>query len=45
MIEIIEFQGHRYPKFQSDGNAARFCRPFALEVCKGVGFDIGYSRE
>ena len=45
MIEIIEFQGHRYPKFQSDGNAARFCRPFALEVCKRVGFDIGYSRE
>ncbi len=44
-VEVITHQGKEYPKFQSNGNAARFCRPFALEVCKGEGFDIGYSKE
>jgi Methyltransferase domain len=45
MIEVIEFNKTLYPKFQSNGNAARFCRPFASEVCKGEGFDIGYGKE
>lgn len=40
-IDIIDFNGTIYPKFQTDGQASRFCMPFALEVCKGVGFDIG----
>lgn len=44
-MEIIEFKGDMYPKFQTNGNAARFCRPFALEVCKGTGFDIGYCKD
>ena len=45
MIETVTHRGNIYPKFQTTGNAARFCMPFALEVCKGVGFDIGYSKE
>lgn len=44
MIETIEFNGVKYPKFQTDGNASRFCMPFALEVCKGAGLDIGCNR-
>lgn len=45
MVEIIEFKGKFYPKFQAEGNAARFAIPFALQVCKGSGFDIGYAKE
>lgn len=41
MIELIEFNGSSYPKYQSQGNAAKFVIPFALEVCKGKGVDIG----
>lgn len=44
MIEVIEFKGEFYPKFQSSGNAARFILPFAQEVCKGMGLDIGYNK-
>jgi SAM-dependent methyltransferase len=43
-IETIQYKGSSYPAFQSSGNASRFIIPFALEVCKGVGLDIGYSR-
>jgi len=45
MIETIEFKGEVYPKFQSSGNAARFIYPFAQEVCKGRGVDIGCSKK
>lgn len=44
-MEIIIYKGDLYPAFQSTGNAARFCLPFAKEVCKGVGYDIGCNRE
>lgn len=44
-IETIEFNGVQYPMFQTNGNASRFCRPFALEVCKGAGIDIGASKK
>lgn len=46
MIETIEFKGERYPKFQTNGNAARFCMPFALEVLKDCSlvFDICPNR-
>lgn len=43
-IETIEFQGSRYPKFQSTGFAARFILPFAMEVCHGKGLDVGCGR-
>ena len=44
MMEWIEFKGKRYPKFQSLGNASQFAIPFALHYCKGVGYDIGFSK-
>lgn len=44
-IEVVTHRDQQYPKFQTTGGASRFCMPFALEVCKGVGFDIGYSKE
>jgi len=40
MIETIEFKNKIYPKFQSNGFASRFCFPFALEVCNGIGYEI-----
>lgn len=45
MIEIITFKNRTYPKFQSEGFAAKFAFPFAKEVCKGEGYDIGCNRE
>lgn len=44
MIKTVNFLGVDYPEFQTNGNAARFCMPFALEVCKGIGYDIGCNR-
>lgn len=44
MIELIEFKNNKYPKFQSEGNAAKFAIPYALNVCKGFGYDIGCNR-
>lgn len=44
MIETISHQGKDYPSFQASGNAARFVIPFAQEVCKGVGVDVGCNR-
>lgn len=44
-MQTIEFKGHVYPAFQASGFAARFAFPFAQEVCKGVGFDVGCNRE
>lgn len=42
MIDIIQHNGNSYPAFQANGNAARFCMPFAAEVLKGCStiFDI-----
>lgn len=45
MIEQIYFKGTFYPKFQSTGFAAQFAIPFAQQVCQGIGFDIGFSKE
>ena len=44
MIETIQFEDELYPKFQTDGNAARFILPFAQEVCKGIGVDVGCGK-
>ena len=44
-LELIEFKGNHYPKFQSEGNASQFAIPFAKHFCKGVGFDIGFCKE
>jgi SAM-dependent methyltransferase len=45
MIETISFNGIDYPKFQSEGNAAKYAIPFASELCKGKGLDIGCMRK
>jgi hypothetical protein len=44
-INTIEHSGNKYLDFQAEGNAAQFIIPFALKVCKGVGYDIGYCKE
>lgn len=44
MIDIIEYKGEVYPKFQSEGFAAKYAIPFAQEVCSGEGYDIGCNR-
>lgn len=41
MIEMIDYQGVMYPKFQANGFAAKFAFPFAQEICRGRGLDIG----
>lgn len=41
MIPVINFNNKDYPLFQSQGHASKFIIPFAREVCKGVGYDIG----
>jgi SAM-dependent methyltransferase len=44
MIETINFKEEIYPAFQAKGFAAKFAFPFALEVCKGDGLDVGYNK-
>lgn len=45
MIQTIQHKGHSYPAFQASGNAARFCREFAKEVCIGKGVDVGAHKK
>jgi predicted SAM-dependent methyltransferase len=44
MIKTIEFKGVVYPAFQAAGFASKFAFPFAKEVCKGRGVDVGCNR-
>lgn len=44
MIEIIRFKGKKYPKWQSEGFAAKFIFPFAQIACKGFGYDVGFCK-
>ena len=44
-MKTIRFNKKEYPVFQTNGNAARFIMPFAQEVCKGKGLDIGCGKE
>ena len=41
MIEVNEFSDKRYPKFQTAAPASQFALPYAKQVCKGIGYDIG----
>lgn len=43
-IELIDFKGNNYPRFQSEGFAAQFAFPFAKKLCIGMGYDIGCNR-
>lgn len=44
-MDVIQYNGQTYPWFQSDGNAMRFCLPFAKEICRGEGYDIGCAKQ
>lgn len=43
-MNFITHDDNLYPAFQASHNAARFIIPFAVEVCKGTGFDVGAGR-
>jgi SAM-dependent methyltransferase len=43
-MELIEFNGRQYPKYTSEGFAAQYAFPFALQVCKGRGVDVGCGK-
>lgn len=46
-IQTIQFKGHTYPAFQSEGFAAQFAIPFAkhiLKYCQTV-YDVGCNNE
>lgn len=40
-INRIEYKGDIYPAFQAEGFASKFAFPFAKQVCKGNGADVG----
>lgn len=44
-MEIITYKNKTYPKFQSDGYASKFAIPYAQQVCKGIGVDIGCKKK
>ena len=44
MIQVIQHNNQFYPAFQAEGFAAQFAMPFAQQVCRGTGFDIGCNR-
>lgn len=44
-MDIVEFNGYKYPAFQAVGGASLFVRHLAQQVCKGRGVDVGYSKE
>jgi hypothetical protein len=47
-LEFIEYKGSKYPKFQQEGNAARWIMPLANYYCQpeiNKGLDIGYFKE
>lgn len=43
-IETINFRDTQYPLLQTKGFASKFAFPFAEEICKGVGVDVGYCK-
>lgn len=45
MIKTILYKGNTYPKFQSEGFAAKFAFPFAQQVCTGLGVDVGCMKK
>lgn len=43
-IDTIKFGGKTYLALQQEGNATRWVKEFALRLCHGKGYDIGFSR-
>jgi SAM-dependent methyltransferase len=44
-MNTITYKDTVYPAFQAQGNAAQFAIPYALQFCKGLGYDIGFCKE
>lgn len=44
MLDVLTYKGRQYPAFQREGAASQYAIPFARQVCKGVGVDIGCGR-
>lgn len=44
-MELVYYKGDKYPIFQTLGNASQFSIPYAKYFCKGIGYDIGFSKE
>jgi len=44
-LKFILHAGVKYPEHQAIGNAAQWIMPLAKYYCRGVGLDIGYSKE
>lgn len=44
-MEFINYKGSLYPEFQTKGNAAQYILPFARQICKGEGYDIGCAKK
>lgn len=40
-MELIKFKNESYPFFQAKGHAAQYAFPYAKQLCKGIGYDIG----
>lgn len=45
MIKTVQYKGMDYPEFQAKGFAAKYAFPFASEVCRGKGYDIGCCKK
>jgi SAM-dependent methyltransferase len=45
MFKTIKYKQKIYPEFQAKGNASKFIMPFAREILKGEGVDIGCNRK
>jgi predicted SAM-dependent methyltransferase len=45
MVNTVKFENQIVPEFITKGNHTKFIEPFALEVCKGEGLDIGCNRQ
>lgn len=44
-IDLFWYGHDYYPEWEKSGFSARFAFPFAKEVCKGVGYDVGCGKE
>jgi predicted SAM-dependent methyltransferase len=44
MINEIEFNNKKYPRFEAESFGARYVFSFAQHVCSGIGYDIGCAK-
>jgi len=41
---FLKYNDKKYPELQANGFAAQYAFPFATQVCKGNGFDVGCAK-